>query len=157
MLHVDAGAAEVTAGDEFLDFMRVVGALNRSLLGIGDAVAATTGLSRARSACLQQIADVSLTVADIATRLDLARQGVQRVADVLVGDGLAAYVENPRHRRAKLLTLTDAGRQALAAMDAAHHRWVSHTAPELAPLRLSDLTDRLRAVHHAIAGADSPQ
>jgi DNA-binding MarR family transcriptional regulator len=154
MLRVDTAAGEGPAG-EFLDFMRAVGALHRALLSVGEAVAATSGLSHARGLCLQQIADGPLTVAEIASRLGLARQGVLRVADLLVADGLAAYIDNPRHRRAKLLTPTDAGRQALADMDAAHRRWVARTA-DLAALRLPDLTERLRAAHAVIDAAPRP-
>jgi DNA-binding MarR family transcriptional regulator len=35
------------------------------------------------------------------------------MADVLVRDGFAAYEDNPVHRRARLLRLTPAGRDAL--------------------------------------------
>jgi DNA-binding MarR family transcriptional regulator len=150
------GGATATDTQEFLALMQAVGALHRSLLAVGDGVAATAGQSRARSACLQQLAGGPLTVADIAERLGLARQGVQRVADLLVSDGLAAYADNPRHRRAKLLTLTGAGERALAAMDAAHRRWVAATAPGLAPLHVPELTDRLHAVRHAVEEARPP-
>jgi DNA-binding MarR family transcriptional regulator len=142
--------------EEFLAFMRAVGALHRSLLAVGDDVAAAAGQTRARSACLQQLAGGPLTVADVADRLGLARQGVQRVADLLVADGLAGYADNPRHRRAKLLTLTGAGERALAAMDAAHRGWVAGTAPHLAPLRLQELTERLSVVRHAVDTAPRP-
>lgn len=142
--------------DEFLAFMHAVGALHRSLLAVGDDVAAAAGQTRARSACLQQLARGPLTVADVADRLGLARQGVQRMADLLVADGLAAYTDNPRHRRAKLLALTGAGEQALAAMDDAHRDWVAATAPDLAPLRLTELTERLSAVRHAVDTAQRP-
>jgi DNA-binding MarR family transcriptional regulator len=150
------GRAAESEAQEFLALMQAVGALHRSLLAVGDAVAATAGQSRARSACVQQLADGPRTVADIAERLGLARQGVQRVADLLVSDGLAVYTDNPRHRRAKLLELTDTGEHALAAMDAAHRRWVAATAPSLAPLRLPELTDRLDAVRRAVEGAPRP-
>ncbi|MGH3586006.1 MAG: MarR family winged helix-turn-helix transcriptional regulator, partial [Pseudonocardia sp.] len=123
---------------------------------VGEAVAAPAGQSRARSACLQQIAGEPRTVADIAERLGLARQGVQRVADLLVSDGLATYTDNPRHRRAKLLAPTAAGERALAAMDAAHRGWVAATAPDLASLRLAELTDRLDAIRAAVDGAPPP-
>jgi DNA-binding MarR family transcriptional regulator len=142
--------------EEFLAFMQTVGALHRSLLAVGDDVAAAAGQTRARSACLQQLARGPLTVADVADRLGLARQGVQRVADLLVSDGLAGYTDNPRHRRAKLLTLTGAGERALAAMDDAHRRWVAGTAPDLAPLRLPELTEQLSAVRHIVDTARRP-
>src|SRR5687768_1571580 len=41
------------------------------------------------------------------------RQSVQRVADLLVADGLAQYHPNPAHRRAKLLQITTAGHRVL--------------------------------------------
>jgi DNA-binding MarR family transcriptional regulator len=78
------------------------------------------------------------------------------VADLLVADELAAYADNPRHRRAKLLTLTDAGERALAAMDAAHRDWVAATAPDLAQLQLPELTERLGAVRRAVDRALRP-
>jgi DNA-binding MarR family transcriptional regulator len=144
------------AAGEFLDLMTAVGALHRSLVEVGEAVAAAAGLSHARAQCLRQVADTPRTVAEIAARLDLARQGVQRVADVLVDDGLAGYTDNPRHRRAKLLTITDAGRRALAGTAAAHERWVAGTAPALAGLDLPGLAARLRAVQAAVAAAEPP-
>jgi len=41
-------------------------------------------------------------------------------------------------------------------MDAAHRRWVAATAPDLAPLHLPELTDRLGAAHRAVDGARQP-
>ncbi|CAM5668213.1 winged helix-turn-helix transcriptional regulator [Streptomyces californicus] len=46
--------------------------------------------------------------------MGITRQSVQRIADLLVERGLAEYTENPAHRRAKLLQVTDAGRRAVA-------------------------------------------
>ena len=63
------------------------------------------------------------TVARTARTLGLARQSVQRVADVLEGEGLVAYHDNPSHRRARLVTLTADGRRALAAIQAAQRPW----------------------------------
>ena len=49
--------------------------------------------------------------------------GVQRIADLLVADGLGAYQANPHHQRAKLLQLTQAGRAALHTIDATQRQW----------------------------------
>ena len=138
------------AAADLLALMRAVGTLHGALLVVGETVAAAGGLSRAHHRCLQQIADGPLTVAEIAARLDLARQGVLRVADLLVGDGLASYTDNPRHRTAKLLTLSDTGRHALDEVARAHEHWVADTADELAALDLPGLTDRLLAVRAAV-------
>jgi DNA-binding MarR family transcriptional regulator len=56
---------------------------------------------------------------------------VQRLADVLVGDGLAVYEPNPAHRRAKLLRLTPRGRSALRTVQAAQVRWADALGAEL--------------------------
>lgn len=62
---------------------------------------------------------VPLPVAHIARNMGLARQSVQRVVDLLVSHGLVRLDKNPHHRRAKLVLLTPAGRDALAAAEAA--------------------------------------
>jgi DNA-binding MarR family transcriptional regulator len=49
------------------------------------------------------ILDEPRTVADIARRMGMTPQGVQRIADLLVMHELAEYRTNPAHRRAKLL------------------------------------------------------
>lgn len=49
------------------------------------------------------------TVAQMARARALARQGVQRLADELTRDGLTEYLDNPAHRRSKLLRLTAKG------------------------------------------------
>jgi hypothetical protein len=43
----------------------------------------------------------------------MTRQGVQRVADLLVERQLAEYRPNPAHQRAKLLACTEAGYWAI--------------------------------------------
>jgi DNA-binding MarR family transcriptional regulator len=55
----------------------------------------------------------------IARRLGLTRQSVQRTADALVDEGLAAYEPNPDHQRSPLLILTDHGREVLRGINGA--------------------------------------
>jgi len=62
-------------------------------------------------------------VAQIARALGLARQGVQRLADVLEGEGLIAYADNPQHQRAKLVRLTAEGAARLGVIEVAQARW----------------------------------
>jgi DNA-binding MarR family transcriptional regulator len=45
--------------------------------------------------------------------MGMTRQGVQRVADLLVARQLAEYRPNPAHQRAKLLACTEAGYWAI--------------------------------------------
>jgi DNA-binding MarR family transcriptional regulator len=142
-----AGAWQDTVMSADLDsFMRAVGTLNRSLAAVGDTIAGAAGQTRARSECLQQIGDQPRSVATIAARLEMSRQSVQRVADLLVDDGLATYEENPQHRRAKLLVVTPAGRRALTTMHESHEAWTARASAELSSVPLPALTAQLHEI-----------
>jgi DNA-binding MarR family transcriptional regulator len=91
----------------------------------GDALARPAGQTSARWQVMAAIEDSPATVAQIARRLRLARQSVQRVADLLDAEAIAAYEDNPGHRRAKLLRLTAKGRQALGTIQAAQRHWAN--------------------------------
>ncbi len=50
-----------------------------------------------------------LTVPQIAGMRPTSRQRMQRLADELAAEGLVEFVENPKHRRSKLVRLTGEG------------------------------------------------
>lgn len=50
-----------------------------------------------------------LTVPQIAHMRPTSRQRMQRLADELAAEGLVKFVDNPRHRRSKLVQLTPRG------------------------------------------------
>jgi DNA-binding MarR family transcriptional regulator len=96
---------------------RLIAALSKThaaLVAGGDERVADLGLSSAREQLLGALsaAGAPRTVSQLARALGLTRQAVQRVADDLVGAGLAAYRPNPDHARAKLLAPTEAGAAA---------------------------------------------
>lgn len=51
-----------------------------------------------------------LTVPQIARMRPTSRQRMQRLADELAADGLVRFVDNPKHRRSKLVQLTARGK-----------------------------------------------
>ncbi|WBB64280.1 MarR family winged helix-turn-helix transcriptional regulator [Streptomyces sp. WMMC500] len=100
-------------------------------LARGDRLAAPAGLTAARWQVLYAVRHEPLSVAGVARGMGVARQSVQRIADVLVEGGLAAYEPNPAHRRAKLLRPTPAGRRALARLGPAHAEFAARLAHRL--------------------------
>lgn len=124
------------AGDAFSLLVVRVLRLGGLLTVVGDALARPAGQSSARWQVLAAADHAPSTVAHIARALGLARQSVQRVADVLEREGLAAYDDNPEHLRAKLLVLTARGRAALATIQDAQRVWADDLGAELG---LSDL------------------
>jgi DNA-binding MarR family transcriptional regulator len=59
-----------------------------------------------------------LTVPQIAEMRPTSRQRMQRLADELAADGLVEFVDNPRHRRSKLVQLTRKGAARYREMSA---------------------------------------
>jgi DNA-binding MarR family transcriptional regulator len=82
--------------------------------------------------------------------MGLRRQSVQQTADALAADGLAAFQDNPRHRRAKLLEPTIAGRKALAEVERAHAEWADRLASALDGAEIATATEVLRALTSAL-------
>jgi DNA-binding MarR family transcriptional regulator len=113
-----------TAGGRALSALAVqVFRLEGLLAASGDALAAPSGQTTARWRVLAAVERAPLTVAQIARAWSLARQSVQRVADLLARDGLVAYEPNPGHQRAKLLRLTPAGAAVLGRIQQAQGAW----------------------------------
>lgn len=103
---------------------------NRLLREAGEKLASTAGQTHARRMVLQAAED-GATVPDIARKLGLHRQGIQRITDELVADALGHYVDNPRHRQSKLFIVTDQGSAALSHIHTAHTRWVDGIEAEV--------------------------
>jgi DNA-binding MarR family transcriptional regulator len=83
--------------------------------------------------------------------LTLARQSVQRVADALAEGGIVEYVDNPRHVRAKLVSMTPDGRAALRAIQARQRGWADTIGAEVGEPQLTRLTTLLDKVLAAVA------
>jgi DNA-binding MarR family transcriptional regulator len=117
----------------------------------GDALARPAGQTSARWQVMAAIEDGPATVAEIARRLHLARQSVQRVADLLEADGIAAYEDNPGHRRAKLLSLTAKGANGLQTIQAAQRRWADALGAEIGERDLRQASKVLGRVLESLA------
>jgi DNA-binding MarR family transcriptional regulator len=94
--------------------------LNGQFLGVAEDLARPAGLTAARWQVLGAVLHTPLSVAGIARAMGITRQSVQRIADLLVDQGLAEYVPNPAHRRAKLLQPTEDGRAAIGRIRPRH-------------------------------------
>jgi DNA-binding MarR family transcriptional regulator len=124
-------------GDAVGQLTVLVFRLNGLLTAAGDALAQPVGQTTARWRVLAAVEQTPMTVAQIARAWSLARQSVQRVADLLERDGLVSYEANPAHRRASLLRLTPEGRSTLRHIQAAQREWADIVGREIG---IGDLT-----------------
>ena len=141
------------AGNAFTDLVVQTLRLHGLLIAAGNAMAKPVGQTETRWQVMGVIEHGPATVAEIARVFGLARQSVQRTADALVRDGLAAYEENPRHRRAKLVRLTPAGVSVLRTIQMAQREWADALGAEVGEQDLRLAADVLARVRRALAKA----
>jgi DNA-binding MarR family transcriptional regulator len=108
----------------------ILQAANR-LIEAGNRLSAPFGLTAARWQVMGVIVQQPAAVADVARRLSQTRQGVQRLADEMVRDGLAAYSPNPRHSRAKLLAPTGQGAESYRKLMKEQARWMESLSTDM--------------------------
>src|SRR5262245_17056483 len=125
------GRRRTPAGDAWSVVVVQILRLSALLYSAGDKMSKPAGQTSARWQVLAVLENGSSTVADTARFLGLARQSVQRVADLLERDGLAAYQDNPHHRRAKLMVLRPRGRAALRVIQAAQRVWADRLGAQI--------------------------
>jgi DNA-binding MarR family transcriptional regulator len=133
-------------GDAFSKLAILALRLGGHLTSAGDAIARPAGQTSARWQVLAAARHESMSVAQIAKVLGVARQGIQRLADVLEREGLVRYIDNPHHLRAKLVGLTEKGAEALAIIDAGQAEWANKLGAELGEEKIGQAIAAVEAV-----------
>ncbi|MFK0046852.1 MarR family winged helix-turn-helix transcriptional regulator [Streptomyces sp. NPDC090741] len=124
--------------------------LNGRFLAISEELAGPAGLTAAWWQVLGAVLQEPLPVAGIARVMGITRQSVQRIADLLAAKGLAEYVPNPAHRRAKLLRPTEEGRAAVARITPAHAVLATRLAEELGEAAFTETVEVLDRLTKAL-------
>jgi DNA-binding MarR family transcriptional regulator len=136
------------------DIYHVAGALRRN----AEAIAQPLGQSQARWQVLSAASAEPKTVPQIARRLGIARQNVQRVADLLIADSLMSLAANPDHKTSVHLLPTAAGRAVLGELTRAAQLYYADLAAAMSDAQLAALRRGLRALSAALErGADDPE
>lgn len=104
--------------------------VTNSLLASGDRLVAPLGLTSSRWQVLGTIVEARQPqpVAWLARDMGANRQNVQRVVNDLAREGFVEFADNPHHRRASLVLLTDAGRLAFDQAMALQAPWIDRLA-----------------------------
>ena len=143
-------SAARTTGDAFQDVLLALFRLHGQVLHAADVMSADAGLSGARWQVMKVVARRPMTVSQVARRLGLQRQSVQRTADGLREQGLAEVLPNVDHARAGLIGLSATGRLTLESLQRRQQAWLdrclrgtTRADMEAVALSLADLAERV--------------
>ena len=131
--------------DAWSKFALTIFEINGLLMRAGDGITQAIGQSSARWQVLGRVFEPQ-TVAKMARDMGHARQGVQRVADVLVKEGLIVYTDHPTDRRTKLLELTPQGMEVLTAIYVRQVEWSQRIMTKLNPEQVAMVADALEDI-----------
>ena len=85
-----------------------------------------------------------LTVPQIAQMRPTSRQRMQRLADELAAEGLVKFIDNPKHRRSKLVRLTAKGETQYRELDARLHSIAATLGDALNEAEIRTTTETVR-------------
>jgi len=146
------GAGHTAGGRALTEVVIEVFRLNGRLLAAGDRLVAPFGQSSARWQVLGALMEGPKTVSAAARSMGLTRQSVQRLADRLVEDGLCAYLDNPSHARAPLLSYTHCGEEVLRSINLVQVDWANELARPHEAAELHAAADVLRGLRRRLEG-----
>ncbi|MEU1518041.1 helix-turn-helix domain-containing protein [Streptomyces sp. NPDC005811] len=131
--------------------------LNGQFLAVAEELARPAGISAAWWQVMGAVQREPLPVSGIARVMGITRQSVQRIADLLVGEGLAEYRPNPAHRRAKLLAPTPEGLAAVARIGPGHAAFADRLAAAYGEAELAEAVRVLERLAGVLDGLEHPE
>ena len=96
-------------------------------------------------------AEKPLTVADLARRMALKPQTVQRFTAAMEEKGFITLDNNPDHKRARLIRLTEKGEKALATLKTREQQWAKAIAQGLTTQDIDKAAELLASVRENIS------
>lgn len=113
-------------------------------------LAKSTGLSMPQFGILMQVHHRgNCAIGDISERFDITNAAASQLVDKLVQNGLIQRQEDPNDRRAKLLNLTEKGRELIQQGIEERRRWVDQLAEKLTPEERTKVAEALHIMIQA--------
>lgn len=129
-----------------LELFKLNGLLNTE----GDNLTQEYGLSSARWKILGaiEVQNMPLTVPQIARLMGQSRQAVQKVVNAMHKDGFLALENNPDHKRAKLVLLTNKGKEVYSNLEKKQIPWANQCSDRLNATELKTTLATLQNISH---------
>src|SRR6185503_12989738 len=96
-------------------------------------------------------------MSEVSERFEITPAAASQLVDKLVQSGLIQRVEDPHDRRAKLLSLTDKGRDLIQQGIEERYRWVEELAEKLSPEERVQVSEALNIMTEAARELEAEQ
>ena len=130
--------------------------MNRSMRGWGR-FAKSAGLSMPQFGLLMQMhhkGDCGMS--EVSERFDITPAAASQLVDKLVQGGLVQRVEDPNDRRAKLLNLTDKGKELIQQGIQERYRWVDELGSKLSAEERTQISEALNIMTRVAQDLEEP-
>ena len=123
--------------------------MHRSMRGWGH-FAKSSGLSMPQFSVLMQLHHKGACgMSEISERFEVTPAAASQLVDKLVQNGFIQRVEDPNDRRAKLLSLTEKGREFIQQGIEERYRWVEDLAQKLSAEERAQISEALTLMTEA--------
>ena len=142
-----ASRKRYAAGEQLHDLFHEVFALHDALSEVMDEVHERAGLRTAQC----RIADAferlgPAPVPEVDASLGVSRQFVQTVCNELEAMGLVQFNDSPRHKRSKLVSLTEKGRRTIDRAGKAEAAIIERALPDVDAAKVAGAAALLRGI-----------
>ncbi|MGQ7286562.1 MarR family winged helix-turn-helix transcriptional regulator [Vreelandella venusta] len=139
-------------GPVFTEIVLEVFKLGGLLVSEGDQMGSEYGITSARWKVLGALylAGEPQTVPQIARSMGLTRQAVQRLVDAMREDKLLFFQDNPGHKRAKLISLSEFGKTVFLKLDEKQSGWAMKCSRGITKAELETTLSVLKRISDSI-------
>ena len=143
---------ESKKGPVFTEIVLEVFKLGGLLVSEGDQMGFEYGITSARWKILGALflASEPQTVPQIAKSMGLTRQAVQRLVDAMHKDGFLLFHQNPDHKRAKLISLSDLGKETYLKLYEKQSEWAIACSTGITQTELETTLSVLKRISNTI-------
>ena len=143
--------AKYKTGKALHDLFREVFKLQAALSAIMDTVHEQAGLSTSQHKIMRAVSQIGpATVPDVAAVLGVSRQFVQTVCNNLLSCEYIKFRANPRHKRSKLVALTERGRNAFQQARRNENKIIEQALPGIDPQKAIEARKLLASIRTAV-------
>jgi DNA-binding MarR family transcriptional regulator len=143
------------SGDDLHELFHEVFLLHAALSAVMDEVHEQAGLRTSQCKVADALERAGpASVPEVAARLGVSRQFVQTICNEFEEMALIEFKDSPRHKRSKLVTLTEKGRRTLAQAWRSEAAIIEKALPEIDAKTTSEATVLLATIRKTLSGQE---